>query len=122
QQLTTANTYTATFLSAAGCDSVVTLNLTINDLPEPTVTANGATLSTQQFVSYQWQFNGSDIQGANQQTYTATEDGNYSVIVVDANGCESTSLPVNVIVSGIANNEAAFKIYPNPTIGLINFE
>ncbi len=122
QQLTLEDVYTATFVSTGGCNSVVTLTLTVNALPQPTVTANNADLSTEQFDSYQWLLNGNDIQNADQQNYTATQNGDYSVKVTDANGCENTSDAVNVTVVSVANYELGLDIYPNPTNGMLNIE
>ena len=122
QQLTIEDTYSATFLSTGGCDSVVTLNLIVNPLPQPTVTANNADLSTEQFSSYQWLLNGNEIQGADEQTYTATQNGDYSVKVTDANGCENTSDAVNVTIVSVVNYDLGFKAYPNPTSGIVNIE
>ncbi|MFN8294432.1 MAG: LamG-like jellyroll fold domain-containing protein, partial [Chitinophagales bacterium] len=64
QQLTQGGQYMDTLVSSGGCDSIVTLTLTVNQLPQPTITQNGNMLSTQVFASYQWQFNGSDISNA----------------------------------------------------------
>ena len=122
QQLNIADNYVATFLSLGGCDSVVTLKLIVNDLPQPTVTSNNANLSTESFATYQWLFNGNDIQGADQQNYIATQNGDYSVKVTDANGCENISDAVNVTIVGVMNYDLGFMIYPNPTSGIINIE
>jgi len=69
---------------------------------------------------YQWVNCDSNqwISGAIDQTFTATANGNYSVIIFDIN-CDiplafSTCLNVNSV--GLEENEANhFKIYPNPT-------
>ena len=115
QQLTTSDVYTATLTSAGGCDSVVTLTLTVNALPAPSISANGNVLSTQSFDSYQWMLEANEIQGANTQTYTAVENGNYTVLVSDANGCEAFSPVYNVTGVGIKGiDKAAIKVYPNP--------
>jgi hypothetical protein len=67
-------------------------------------------------ITYQWYFNGNPIAGATNQTYTATENGNYHVVITYENGCTAQS---NVIehtyisvqeIDGLTN----FSIYPNP--------
>jgi hypothetical protein len=125
QQLTQAGQYTDTLISVGGCDSIVTLTLTVNALPQPTITQNGNVLSTQSFSSYQWQLNGNDISNATNQNYTATQNGNYTVVVTDANGCSNTSGVVNVTGVGIEEvrfSDLGFTIYPNPTTGIVNIE
>lgn len=96
-----------------GCDSVVTLHLTINPLPSGTVTAAGTTTFCQggsvTFTaaagnSYQWQLNGSGIGGATANSYTATTGGNYSVIITDANSCTDTSAVQAVTVNALPDN------------------
>ncbi len=62
QNLTVANTYTANLTAADGCDSIVTLNLTI--VPSKTTTLNEAICQGSSYI-----FNGQNLTVAN--TYTA---------------------------------------------------
>ncbi|MBX2903562.1 MAG: immunoglobulin domain-containing protein [Chitinophagales bacterium] len=115
QQLTQGGQYMDTLVSAGGCDSIVTLTLTVNQLPQPTITQNGNVLSTQVFASYQWQFNGSDISNATSQSHTANQNGNYTVAVTDANGCSAYSSVVTVTGVGIKEvSSFRSEVYPNP--------
>jgi Concanavalin A-like lectin/glucanases superfamily/GEVED domain/Secretion system C-terminal sorting domain len=120
------NTYTAsnnaatfTLTNAAGCDSVVTLNLTINN-PSIATTVSGITITaTQAGATYQWIdcATGSTIAGATTQSYTATTNGSYSVIIAQ-NGCSDTSNCVTIANVGIeTTNQLNLSIYPNPTKG-----
>ncbi len=115
QQLTQSGQYLDTLVSSAGCDSILTLNLTVNTAPQPTITQNGFQLSTQNFSSYQWQLNGQDIPGATTQTFVVIGNGNYTVRVTDANGCSATSTVLNVTTVGV-DEITNFRslIYPNP--------
>jgi uncharacterized repeat protein (TIGR03803 family) len=96
-------------------------NITINALPNVNTTLNVATITADQSgAGYQWlncSTGNSVISGATNQSYTATANGAYSVIVtMDGNGCSDTSLCVNINKIGIdeivTNHE--FTIYPNP--------
>lgn len=112
---TVAGSYPYSFVASNGLDSTLSLNLTENALPSPTVTIAGSLLSTQAYSTYQWNIGGSAIASANSQDYTALIDGAYSVTVVDANGCTNTSSTYVVTVSGV--NELAnqgIRYYPNP--------
>jgi uncharacterized repeat protein (TIGR01451 family) len=64
--------------------------------------------------SYIWYFNGEPILGANAQSYTPTQSGDYSVTVIFSSGCGSTSNMLFVPVS--VGEELADKIqlFPNP--------
>lgn len=56
---------------------------------------------------------------------TASGNGNYTVQIVDANGCKSDkSASFNVVVTSIRNNAASIglKIFPNPNYGLFTIE
>ncbi len=70
---TTSGTYTATLTNAAGCDSVVTLNLTINNATTGSETASACD-------SYVWSADGN--------TYTTS--GTYTATLTNAAGCDST--------------------------------
>ena len=78
------NTATYTTTNAAGCDSVITIDLTINPTPSAAVTQNGATLTaTQTGATYQWIDcdDESNIVGEINQAFTPAVTGNYAVIV-----------------------------------------
>ena len=91
--LTNGNPVTCVMTSNAACvtGSPATSNsvaIVVNPNPVPTISQNINTLSSSAATSYQWNLNGSPIalNGTSQQ-YTALVNGNYSVTVVDGNGC-----------------------------------
>lgn len=111
------NTATHTLINAAGCDSIVTLNLTI-DTVNPSVTQAGSALSANQSgASYQW-LNCpamTPITGAINQSYTAAVNGDYAAAVTN-NGCADTSVCITVTGVGIPENNVGhgLLIFPNP--------
>ncbi|WP_201987609.1 T9SS type A sorting domain-containing protein [Hymenobacter rubidus] len=123
----TPGTYTVTNTVAAngGCATVsATATLTINALPaQPTLTASGAVLTASAVpgATYQFYLNGVAIAGATGQAYTATQSGNYTVVVTNAAGCASLpSAPLAVVTAtrtSLAGVELA--VFPNPTTGLL---
>jgi riboflavin synthase len=117
------NSDTVKLINAAGCDSIVTLSLTIYPNPIPTIIKTGNVLSTQYYNSYQWLLNGVNIIGATTQSYTVVVSGNYQVVVTDTNNCSGASSIGAVILSSL--NEAGkdyFKIYPNPSEKMLHIE
>jgi hypothetical protein len=123
QQLTQGGQYLDTLTSVGGCDSILTLTLSVNILPQPTIIQNGNILSTQTFNSYLWKLNNVNINTATNQSHTATQNGSYTVLVSNANGCNATSQSVNV--NGVSIDEAYFlnvSIYPSPASDYITVE
>jgi hypothetical protein len=119
---TSTGTYTQTIVNAAGCDSVITLNLTINSA-DASVTSSGLTITaTATPATYQWVFCPSlaPIGGATNQSYTATADGNYAVVVTQS-GCSDTSSCVNITGTGITSmdHETVLQVWPNPSAGML---
>lgn len=116
----TANNNTATFLltNAAGCDSLVTLNLTITASPIAVATDNlDATITASAGTSYQWIDCGTGlaIAGATSQTYTVTANGSYAV-VVNNGACDDTSDCVVIDYIGIKEiSQDVISVFPNPT-------
>lgn len=109
--------YNDTIPNAAGCDSVVTLNLTITNFVA-TATDNGnATITASAGTTYQWVncTTNTPIAGATAQTFAATANGSYAVIV--SNGtCSDTSNCVNITNVGIKENTlSTISVHPNPT-------
>jgi hypothetical protein len=125
QTYTQSGTYTFTSTNANGCDSIATLILTINALPTASASGNGEVLTSSTASTYQWIdcATNSAIQGATSQTYTATENGSYAVIVTNASGCSDTSNCV--IVETIGLNEFSklnVLVNPNPSTGIFNID
>ncbi len=118
----TAN-YTLVGQAANGCDSIVTLDLTINPIPDNSVTQNGVILTANQVgATYQWLDCNDDFQAIaneNGQIFSPTKDGNYAV-EISMNGCTVTSSCYEMNLTAIDhlyNN--GIHIYPNPTHGII---
>lgn len=113
--------YTAVITSANGCISPAsnTVTVTAFDLPAtPVVVQSFDTLRTDAEGTYQWFENGVAINGANGAFLIPTENGNYSVEVMDANGCSSTSEPYAFIGEGVQEAGALpVSIVPNPSNG-----
>jgi len=121
------NTYTSsnttathTLQSVSGCDSIVTLNLTIESNINVATTVVNATVIASEVnaTAYQWLDcdNGSvPIVGATNQTFTAVIDGQYAVVVTIDN-CSDTSECVQVFTTGLTETvKNGISIYPNPT-------
>ena len=118
------NTPTYTLTNAAGCDSVVTLNLTVNtvnnsvsnSIPTLTADATGAT--------YQWldcNNNYAPIPGETNQSFTANANGSYAVEVTQ-NGCVDTSACEQVNNVGINEINSNITLHPNPTTGIVELQ
>ena len=120
---TESGIYTIRFPNAAGCDSTVTLDLTITAF-EAAITANQFTLQAAQvYTTYQWLKDGNSISGATGNSYQVTANGAYSLVATNAQGCIDTSDVYNV--SGYTGIEdvnaiaALINVYPNPASGIL---
>ena len=116
-------TYSVVGTDGNSCTGSATQIITVVALPPtPSITVTNNTTLTCTIIgsSYQWYLNGTPINGATSQTYTATQNGNYSVVILNNFGCESSaSASVNVIINGVQNIQDAMAvlIYPNPNDG-----
>jgi len=116
------NTATHTLTNAAGCDSIVTLDLTINTVDNSVIDDSPTLTSNAVGATYQWidcDNANEPITGETNASFTATTNGNYAVIVTE-NGCTDTSDCItisNVGLEEIQNNNVGLSIYPNPSTG-----
>lgn len=101
-----------------------TFDIIIHSLPTPIINSNGSILNTGSFASYQWYLNGGAIVNANDSAHIATQNGSYTVLVSDTNGCSKISDPFPFNATGIENITIAnsIKVYPNPTLSTINID
>ncbi|MEL7221480.1 MAG: T9SS type A sorting domain-containing protein [Bacteroidota bacterium] len=116
------NTTTVTLINAAGCDSIVNLDLTISSTSDidPTLSVNEGTLvANEDDASYQWGRCGDldffPIAGETNQSFTPTESGFYAVMITKG-GCEITSGCQSINVTSVDNQtqELAIVAFPNP--------
>ena len=112
-------TYTVTVFD--GTNTIVSepIQVTVVPVPDPaSITLNGNVLESDVADGNQWYVNGGLIPGANEQTYTPVQSGEYYVMVVNpSTGCFSE--PSNVIpylVLGYQSNDPAknVTVFPNP--------
>lgn len=119
------NTATHTLVGGAknGCDSIVTLNLTVTKISVQ-VTLDNHTLTAQESDAiYQWFKNGILITGATARSYTTVENGKYSVKITK-NSCIKVSDEIEVNLSSVrlVGPDNNLKVYPNPTEKWINVD
>jgi hypothetical protein len=125
QTYSSTGTYYAPITPSIGCDSIATLNLTVNNTINSVITYNGPTVlaSTVDNVNYQWLdcSNGDTaIVGATNQTYAPVQNGLYAVVAYQGT-CADTSvcLLVNQISADLDEIILLdqMTVSPNPTNG-----
>ena len=122
----TASNNTATFNiiggAANGCDSLVSLNLTITGVSNLSTTVSGATITANNAsATYRWldcNNNYAVIPGQTGSSFTPTVNGTYAVELTQ-NGCVDTTACVVISTIGIIENSFGDNliVYPNPTSG-----
>lgn len=112
-----SGTYHDTLVNSMGCDSIITIELTI-PIVDVEVTQNGITLMALDgdATSYQWvDCNNAyaPINGATNRIFTPVANGSYAVIVTKV--CSDTSACFNVSGVGVEETQAMKTvIFPNP--------
>lgn len=126
QTYTQSGIYTQVITNTAGCDSTITLDLTLNFPPTtPNIyVQNQTTLSTDDIpgLNYQWFFCTDliDVPGATNAIFNPTANAYYAVVVSNACGSD-TSACADVSTIGLYDFETQnVLLYPNPTNSLIN--
>jgi hypothetical protein len=114
--------YMDTLSNSGGCDSIITVNLTITNLNNSINQSSNSLTTLQTADHYQWldcNNNYSVLVNDTLQTYTASANGSYAV-EVQKNGCIDTSACLQIIGVGITENKTNdFSFYPNPATSLI---
>ena len=97
---------TVTVVAANGCvGTSAPFAVTVDEIPTPDIIASVASLcgrdtvtlrTRERYRSYRW----SD--GSTSETIVTTRGGDYSVVVLDSNGCEGTSATLHVSIDSMA--------------------
>ncbi len=120
----TSGSYVLTVADSSGC---TTTSTQLIGVPDNTVNNAGVVLTANQSgASYQWidcNNGNAPIAGETNQTFTATVNGSYAVVIASAT-CVDTSACQTVSTVGINSStlESSISIYPNPSNGLFTIE
>ncbi len=112
-----------TLMNAAGCDSIVTLKLTIYSISNAVIVNANVLTAKESGATYQWIdcSNNTPIPNQTAQTFTATQTGSYKVIITK-DICSDTTDCINVVISSIDKTSTKkLNVYPNPSSEIINF-
>jgi len=121
----TSGTYNDTLTAITGCDSIVISAVTITTVNVAVSVTNfgGTLMASASGAQYQWVNceDGTSIISATMQSYTASANGQYAVIV-NQNGCVDTSSCYTITNVGIeeTDNSTSFGAYPNPVTEMLN--
>lgn len=113
------NIATYTLTSAEGCDSLVTLNLTISIIDVGTTTTPTTIwANNESATSYQWIdcADNAIIPGETNEGFTPYTSGNYAVIITEGVCSDTSSCVAFTAVSIDEHVKNDFNIYPNPVV------
>lgn len=114
-----SGTYNLILSTSTGCDSTLTLDLTVNTVPSASVVDNlDGSYSSSSVSGNQWIncTTGAPVAGATAQTFTPTVNGLYAVVVTNASGCTDTSACFTVNNVGLDEQiQDVIAVFPNPS-------
>src|SRR5690606_16624141 len=104
------------------CDSILTVHLEVTSM-DLNINQNGNVLSSNETqATIQWLDCTADtlISGETSSSFTASNNGDYSLIITK-NNCVDTTACINVTTVGLNEhkNSSVLEIYPNPSKGSI---
>ncbi len=113
--------FTVTVTNQYQCSSTASINVTVHNIPTPTIIENNGTLTSNYAVGNQWYLDGNIINGATGQNYTPVQNGSYTVAIT-LNNCTGTSAPYSMVNVGIVPlyGSSLFKVFPNPAHETVN--
>jgi hypothetical protein len=113
---TMSGNYQHVYTNTAGCDSILSLDLTIVEVNVDISLVGNLLTAEAPDAEYDWINCADNIStGITTQSFTPVETGEYAVIVTTGE-CSDTSACVLVTIVGVEENldEQLFQIYPNP--------
>lgn len=116
-----AGQYIVTVVDSNGCSATIDHNLTVLTVDTAVIVNSISLVSQANSASWQWIYcDSSSIPNAQSNSYTATANGSYAVIVNEG-GCVDTSSCYTIIVTGLnSNTENKLFLFPNPVNDVLN--
>ncbi len=125
QTYDSSGNYTQLLTNIQGCDSAITLNLTINQVNDSIALGVNTLYCYAVGAIYQWITCSPFAIVANEtnSTFTPSNSGNYACIVTE-NGCTDTSDCQYIFIVGVHDyaDLIKFSIFPNPSPGIFALE
>lgn len=115
--VTNTGSYHVSITTAGGCTDSDTILVSFDAPPEPAIIGDAAQLVTDALDDVQWYLNGVAIPGATTTALVPQQNGDYTVVATDTNGCSTSSLPFTVVNVGLTEtllNPIDALIAPNP--------
>ena len=97
------------------------VRVNFHDYPEAAITQSGTTLTASEGVKYQWLLNRKEL-AETTRSIEAIEEGDYQVKVTNEYGCTTLSDAFTIGISGVADELADIRLYPNPTSGRLQLD
>jgi len=101
------------------CGSATSTLVTVTAYPLPAVPtivlSNDSLLATTSAGTYQWFYNGNAITGATNDFFVPSQNGDYTLLITDANGCSAMSAVFSMTTVGLQTIfKQAHNVFPNP--------
>ncbi len=124
-------TYTVTAINSTCGNTVDSIKISVNPLPQVNYYINSITGLTVGFLNlstcadtYLWNFGDGDTLSTINPTHTYLQPGNYIITLIACNsyGCDTIVYSLYINNTGLTEHQASpsFSLYPNPTTSLFN--
>jgi Zn-dependent metalloprotease len=120
---TKSGNYYVTVYNENGIGKIFNTTISIlenNSIPEIQVAGDKKLTASTEAASYQWYLNDRPIPNATEKSIITFWEGNYSLQVTNANGCNNISAPFDskgMLLGKITN---PFRVFPNPAVDHVN--
>lgn len=117
-------TYLDTIPNSVGCDSFITMNLTVTQVDTGTTVQSDTIFASQLGATYRWlncDSNFTMVPGQINEFFVAPDNQNYAVEIT-FNGCLDTSACKSSLLTSVEDPGIMFKVYPNPATRIIRIE
>ncbi|NBC84105.1 MAG: T9SS type A sorting domain-containing protein [Bacteroidetes bacterium] len=127
ETFTISGKYTDTILTQDGCDSIITLDLVIQEIDASVEINNHTLLANEEGADYQWldcENSYTEIIGQTDRSFTPTSGGTYAVKIVkgkctDTSACNELEM---LSISLFSSFKDQIHVYPNPVNDIVSIE